>query len=241
MFLRRVVAAVASLAFLAGVTHCPAAQATTLPTEPAVQTETLNFRLTANSVEPRNAAARQAALNPPLNNWQFRLTNARLMCLLDFTPEVTTYNPRYTAYDWSQASPHLHMNWDDMNGDGSPGESRCTVGGGFEEHEVIRLYTRSLGPGNGCADAYITRAQTAYGIRVFRAELWINRTADAASCRASGVMRQNMTTRLVGYALGLGWTGYGESVMATPVATRNRISGTQYADKVSIYEQYKDS
>lgn len=226
------VAALAALA--AGLT----AGATVAQADAATAVTNLSYSITPTGVVANNSAARAAALNPPLNNWQFDFSSSvgnteRMLCIKDYTPETTAWNPKYTASDWSNASPHFHMWWDDMNS--FSGDVTCST---YDQYQTINLYSYSGGPSAGCGDIDLTISTTR---RIIRATIWLNRTADPATCYANATMRQNMTTRTVGYVLGLNWTSWGETVMATPPSTRSVIGSTQYADKVSIYEQYRDS
>lgn len=235
---RKLAALFSALMIVCGIVGLVTLPAANAATEPALTKSSWTFTETG-AIVPKGTSG--ATSIPPLNNWQFSFSAAagnqeRLLCIKDYTQEPTSYwNPQYTAHDWALANNWFHMYWDDMNGAGD----NC---GGYDHYQTINIYSYSGPTTDGCAILDLEKMLENNKVRVWSATIWLNRTSDSYGCRYNGVMRQNMTSRTVGWMLGLGWdSGAGPDLMNLSWAQRASYPSLLAGDKQASDIQYSDS
>jgi hypothetical protein len=204
---------------------------------------TAKFGLTpAGVMVPLNADAVQTGYNPIRSATAYRFyfgsnNPERALCIKDHTPESdASWIARWTATDWSNASPKFFMVWDDMNANGGYGESNCIS---YDGTQTVQLYSYG-----STTDGYCGTVDISYNVNnwIVGATAWLNRLADNGSCRATQTLRQNVVGALVGNILGLLWHNNGnDSIMSTAYAMRSTNANPQYSDIEALGRVFANS
>lgn len=232
-FLVTLVTAVALLAGLGG------AMVTTPTDNTGGQVEYVLGQKTDGTLEVKRdgivLSAAQAGLNP-IASWHFGYDIQYRICLADYTPEVTSWDPNLVSQKWSQlvgptGVAHVTVFYDDMNGNiGS-----C---GGWPLRQRINLYSYG-----DASDGYCSWTSLSTDNNVItRATVWLNRLADNDQCRETFTLRQNTVSGGVGNALGLAYHVNGNiSVMCMWETYREKYAYPQWSDGEAINRRYPNA
>lgn len=176
----------------------------------------------------------QSGLNPLVQH-KFDYRNQKNLCLADYTPEITSWDPQASSLRWnagygSLTSP-IKMYYDDMNGD-------VGVCGNYPASQKINLYSYGDANDGYCATSRVV-VSGVDDLTILQATAWLNRLADNAQCRQTFTLRQNTVSAIIGNVLGLGYHVNGNvSVMCQWLTYRLDTAYSQYSDFEALNRRY---
>lgn len=231
--MRKIFQSFLAMVFAAVLGICALQSFTATPAEDAVTNvrQTLNADGTwTTKVNGKLVSAETEDATTPIAGNRFSWANnpEKLLCIKDYTREITTWDPNRVAVEWSK-SPEFHMWWDDMNGGGN----NCIS---YDQYQTISMYSNTNGGTTACGEVDIDLAAGGY---IVRATVWLARDANNASCRQTFTLRQNIVSALVGRVLGLNFhTSISDSVMNAYLTYKLKIPYARPADFNGLSVRY---
>jgi hypothetical protein len=200
------------------------------------------------SLIPTNATAKMvdqtATAYPPTTpgaryRFLFSTNNLeRMICIKDYTVTGdSTWVPKWSAQLWDAASNKFGMVWDDMNGNGSAGESNCIS---YDDSQTIKMYSYNGTEADGCGEVSIW----------YNADQWLssavvqlNTGGRYRSCLYTQVLRQNIVVGATGKTLGLLYFDAAgvSSVMNQDLLVAQSTSAPTQNDKNALAVKYQYS